>query len=109
MHREIRAILTFVPGLRLAPSGLKTDLILRSLRSKRLEGWQQRRTRGHPSRRGQEAAPPAITAKPLRGDEVRNRVRGNIATLRPRNTRNTGRSIIFPSATQNLDLNCSNF
>jgi hypothetical protein len=24
---------------------------------------------GHPSRRGQEAAPPATTAKPLRGDE----------------------------------------
>jgi len=27
-------------------------------------------TRGHPSRRAQERAPPAITAKPLRGDEV---------------------------------------
>jgi hypothetical protein len=26
-------------------------------------------TRGHPSRRAQGRAPPAITAKPLRGDE----------------------------------------
>jgi hypothetical protein len=32
------------------------DLILRSLRSKRLEGWIQR-TRGHPSRRAQGRAP----------------------------------------------------
>src|SRR6266480_6534800 len=28
------------------------NLILRSLRSERLEGWLQERTRGHPSRRG---------------------------------------------------------
>jgi hypothetical protein len=27
------------------------------LRSKRLEGWMHMRTRGHPSRRGQVAAP----------------------------------------------------
>src|SRR6267143_850297 len=29
------------------------------------------RTGGHPSKRAQRRAPPAITAKPLRGDEVR--------------------------------------
>jgi hypothetical protein len=35
---------------------------------KRLEGWLQRRTRGHPSRRGQEAAPQdeaSLLRKPL--------------------------------------------
>src|SRR5882672_8927069 len=34
---------------------MNMDLILRSLRSKRLEGWQ--RAGGHPSRRGEDAAP----------------------------------------------------
>src|SRR5882757_2963087 len=45
-----------------------TVLILRSLRSKRLEGWMQHRTRGHPSRRGEDAAPQDedLTSKFLR-------------------------------------------
>jgi hypothetical protein len=44
---------------RCAPQSLRmnTDLILRSLRSKRLEGWRQQLVRGHPSRRAQGRAP----------------------------------------------------
>ena len=34
-----------------------SDLILRSVRRTRLEGWLSARTRGHPSRRAQERAP----------------------------------------------------
>jgi hypothetical protein len=46
------------------------DLILRSCAlARRLEGWKQALV-AHPSRRRQEAAPLATTAKPLRGDEV---------------------------------------
>src|SRR6201991_5085924 len=46
-----------------------SDLILRSRAlARRREGWPQPRV-ADPSRRGQEAAPLAITAKPLRGDD----------------------------------------
>jgi hypothetical protein len=49
-----------------------SDLILRSLRSKRLEGWTQRRDSQPsfqtPSKRAQGRAPPATTAKPWRSD-----------------------------------------
>src|SRR3954469_15448930 len=49
-----------------------TALILRSRAlARRLEGWP-RAPVADPSRRGQEAAPLAITAKPLRGDEDSN-------------------------------------
>jgi hypothetical protein len=46
-----------------------TDLILRSLQSKRLEGWCYAWTRGHPSRRAQGRAPQDEAGDTLIGSE----------------------------------------